>query len=294
MPPWMRVSLPHGEAYENVRTLVRRKRLNTVCEKARCPNIGECWSRGTATFILLGECCTRHCRFCAVHKGKPVPPDPEEPRRLAQAVVELGLGHVAITSVTRDDLADGGASYFAATIREMRMHSPECTIEVLVPDFQGSDEALEVVLEARPDVLAHNLETVPRLYPFVRPQAEYRQSLQLLERSHAAGDTVWTKSGLMLGLGESDVEIREVLQDLADRRCRIVTMGQYCSPGKGYLPVARFVSPDEFEGLKQEALAMGFTHVEAGPLVRSSYRAEAGIARCNQKTERELSINRIL
>ena len=274
-PPWLRVTLPHGSTYQKIRTLVREKNLNTVCDKARCPNIGECWSNGTATFIILGEICTRNCRFCAVQTGRPAPPDEGEPLRVAQAVYELGLRHAVITSVTRDDLADGGANLFAGTIHEIRQLAPSCTTEVLAPDFMGNRESLRIVLQARPDVLAHNLETVPRLYPEIRPGASYHQSLDILETVGAFDGTMLTKSGLMLGMGEARQEIRTVMKDLIKIGCRILTMGQYLSPGKEHYPVVRYIAPDRFQQLKREALDMGFLKVEASPLVRSSYRAEA-------------------
>lgn len=274
-PPWLRVPLPHGSTYQKIRTLVRAKKLNTVCDKARCPNIGECWARGTATFIILGETCTRNCRFCAVQTGRPAPADEQEPQRVAQAIFELGLRHAVITSVTRDDLVDGGATLFAETLRKIREVAPACTIEVLVPDFGGDNESLRVVLQARPDVLAHNLETVPRLYRQIRPGARYRQSLAILERAGAFAGPQLTKSGLMLGMGESGPEITRVLKDLLQVGCSLLTLGQYLSPGKEYYPVASYLPPARFQQLKQEALGMGFLKVEAGPLVRSSYRAEA-------------------
>ncbi|NOQ45168.1 MAG: lipoyl synthase [Desulfobulbaceae bacterium] len=273
-PPWLRVSLPHGSTYQKIRDLVQGKKLNTVCDKARCPNICECWSKGTATFIIQGEICTRNCRFCAVQTGRPESPDMEEPLRVAEAVHELGLKHAVITSVTRDDLADGGAAFFAGTIQEIRRLAPSCTTEVLVPDFRGNKEALSLVLEARPDVLTHNLETVPRLYPEIRPQARYHQSLELLARAGAFGNKMLTKSSLMLGMGESPDEIRSVMEDLIKTGCRILTLGQYLCPGKEHYPVARYIPPERFRQLKREALDMGFLKVEAGPLVRSSYRAE--------------------
>ena len=274
-PDWLRVTLPHGSTYQRLRKLVREKNLNTVCDKARCPNICECWSKGTVTFIILGEVCTRNCRFCAVQTGRPAPPDREEPLRLAQAVNELGLKHAVITSVTRDDLADGGAALFAVTIQEIRKVAPSCIVEVLVPDFMGNKESLRIVLQAGPDVIAHNLETVPRLYPEIRPEARYRQSLDLLEEADGFGSSMLTKSGLMLGMGESRKEIKVVMKDLAKIGCKILTLGQYLSPGKNHAPVVSYIPPERFQQLKREALALGFLKVEAGPLVRSSYKAEA-------------------
>lgn len=274
-PPWLRVTLPHGSTYQKIRTLIREKSLNTVCDKARCPNIGECWSKGTATFIILGAICTRNCRFCAVQTGRPAAPDEGEPLRVALAVYELGLKHAVITSVTRDDLPDGGATLFARTIQEIKKLAPFCTTEMLVPDFKGNKESLRIALQARPDVLAHNLETVPRLYPKIRPKADYQQSLNILKTAGAFDGTMLTKSGLMLGMGESGEEIRTAMKDLIKIGCRILTLGQYLSPGKEHYPVARYITPDRFQQLKQEALDMGFLKVEAGPLVRSSYKAEA-------------------
>lgn len=274
-PPWLRVALPHGERYQQLRILLREKNISTVCDKARCPNICECWSNGTATFIILGEICTRNCRFCAIQSGAPRPPDKEEPLRLAQAIAELGLRHAVITSVTRDDLADGGAAHFAETIAKTRRLVPSCTLEVLVPDFLGNRESLQLVLQAGPEVMGHNLETVPSLYSRICPGADYRRSLHLLERAAAWNGHIVTKSGLMLGMGESKEEVRMVMRDLRVAGCRLLTLGQYLSPGKEHYPLVRFIRPEGFRQLKREALAMGFLKVEAGPLVRSSYKAEA-------------------
>ncbi len=274
LPAWLRSTAPGHPAYFRVRRLVRALRLHTVCESARCPNIGECWGRGTATFMILGAVCTRDCRFCAVPGGLPAAVDADEPERVARAVARLGLRHAVITSVTRDDLPDGGAAHFAATLAALHRRCPETTVEVLVPDFGGDERALATVLAAAPDVLAHNVETVPRLYPAVRPQARYERSLALLARAHRIGPAA-TKSGLMLGLGETAAEIGRVLDDLRAVGCRSVTLGQYLSPARaGRLPVARFVPPEEFAAWRQQALARGFAAVESGPLVRSSYRAE--------------------
>lgn len=274
-PPWLRVSLPHGPTYQKLRTLIREKHINTVCDKARCPNICECWSNGTATFLILGEICTRNCRFCAIQTGCPTPPDREEPRRVGQAVSALGLRHAVITSVTRDDLADGGASFFVGTVEAIRNLAPACTIEVLIPDFKGNRESLQLILQARPKVIGHNLETVPRLYPRICPDSNYRQSLDLLQRAATGTRGMLIKSGLMLGMGESRNEIRMVLKDLRENGCQIVTLGQYLSPGKDHCPVFSYLRPETFQQLESEAQAMGFLQVEAGPLVRSSYRAEA-------------------
>ncbi|MEE9218798.1 MAG: lipoyl synthase [Acidobacteriota bacterium] len=271
-PAWLRVRLPQGETYLRLRRLVRRERLHTVCESASCPNIGECWSRGTATFMLLGNTCTRSCGFCDVRTGRPSPPDPHEPERVARAVRSLGLRYAVITSVNRDELEDGGAGHWAETVRWVRRLNPECAVEVLIPDFQGAFEALDRVLDAAPDVLSHNVETVPRLYRRVRPQADYGQSLAVL--AHAAGRGFIAKSGLMLGLGERARELRTVLNDLHQHGCSVVTIGQYLRPSAAHLPVERYATPEEFESWRQEALELGLRHVESGPLVRSSYHAD--------------------
>jgi len=271
---WLRVRLPSGEESRKVEGLLHSNDLHSVCVEARCPNRGECWQRGTATFLIMGDICTRNCRFCAVKTGVPLPLDEEEPDRLVTAVNSLGLRHVVVTSVTRDDLADGGASVYARLIRLLRESSHECTVEVLIPDFGGDAKALETVLAAQPHILAHNLETVPRLYSQVRPQAEYRRSLLLLARARESSPALLVKSGIMLGLGETRDEIERVMLDIYEAGCNIVTLGQYLQPSKAHLPVARYWQPSEFENLKRQGLAMGFQHVEAGPLVRSSYHAE--------------------
>ncbi|MDZ7372173.1 MAG: lipoyl synthase [candidate division KSB1 bacterium] len=271
-PHWLKIRLPGGEHYTQVKSLVSRHGLHTVCQSAQCPNLGECWSRGTATMMILGNVCTRNCRFCAVESGRPLPPDADEPRRVAEAVAALSLRYAVITSVTRDDLPDGGAEQFAAVIREIRLRNPECLVEVLIPDFKGDEQALNKVFSARPDVLNHNLETVPRLYPQVRPQADYGRSLAVLQKAAAAG--LRTKSGLMVGLGETLQEVIDVLQDLYAAGCRMVTVGQYLQPSKSHLPVERYVSPQEFDEIARVARQIGFEHAECGPLVRSSYHAE--------------------
>jgi len=281
-PSWLKVRMPTGGQFAEVRRLVAQHHLHTVCESARCPNVGHCWARRTATFMILGDVCTRNCRFCAVKTGKPTAVDLDEPRRVAEAVKTLNLRYAVITSVTRDDLEDGGALIFAETIRQIRTAVPGCQVEVLIPDFKGSAAALRTVLGAKPDVLNHNLETVPRLYRQVRPQANYTRSLQVLERARRAGFT--TKSGLMLGLGETLDEVREVMRDLRSVGCQILTLGQYLQPTREHLPVARFVSPQEFDALRDYGLAIGFQHVASGPLVRSSFHAdeqaaEAGVSR---------------
>jgi lipoyl synthase len=273
-PAWLRKRLPGGPTYESVRRLLREAGLHTVCQSACCPNQFECFARHTATFMILGDHCTRNCRFCAVHHGPPQPVDPDEPRRVADAAGHLGLRYVVVTSVTRDDLPDGGADLFAAVIRTLRQRIPEVRVEVLIPDFQGNPEALETVLAAGPVVLNHNLETVARLYPAARPQADYHRSLALLARSRQAAPGILTKSGLMLGLGEKEAEIRTALNDLRAAGVQILTLGQYLQPTTAHLPIARYLAPEVFEGWRREALAMGFAAVASGPFVRSSYRAD--------------------
>jgi len=262
-----------------VKQVVREHGLHTVCEEAHCPNIGECWGHGTATFMILGDTCTRGCRYCAVNKGMPTELDLEEPNRLADAVVRMGLSYVVITSVDRDDLADGGAGVFGDCIRRIRERSPGTVVETLVPDFQGNPSALRTVLDARPEVLNHNIETVPRLYRRARGGGVYETSLELLERARAWAPWVVTKTGMMLGLGEQISEVLTVMRDLVERSVDILTIGQYLRPSEWHLPVHRFVHPDEFLELAQQGEAMGFAHVEAGPLVRSSYRADRQLLR---------------
>lgn len=273
-PPWLTRRLPSGPEYEKIRGLMNRGRLHTVCQEAKCPNIWECFSNRTATFLILGDRCTRNCCFCAVAHNPVEPPDPAEPMRVAETVEKLGLAYVVVTSVTRDDLPDGGADHFAKTIREIHRRIPEAVIEVLIPDFKGDTEALRTVLEARPQVLNHNIETVPRLYAAVRPGAVYARSLELLGRVKTIDASIPTKSGLMLGLGETTAEIRQTLQDLLDVECRMLTMGQYLQPSKNHLPVARFVPPAEFDQWQKTAFQMGFSEVASGPFVRSSYHAK--------------------
>lgn len=275
-PEWLKVRLPQGEGYRNIRGLVERHSLHTVCESARCPNIAECWGAGTATFMILGDICTRSCGFCAVKTGRPQGLDADEPHRLARAIKTLGVRHAVITSVNRDELADGGASVFAACIHEVRRAVPNCRIEVLIPDFQGNWDALQTVLDARPDILNHNTETVPRLYRLVRPQARYARTLELLRR--AKKRRAFTKSGIMVGIGEKDDEIVKVMRDLRKVDCDVLTIGQYLQPTKRHVPVDRFVRPDQFESLRRSALEMGFRYCESGPLVRSSYHAERQVA----------------
>jgi lipoyl synthase len=281
-PEWLKVRLNTTGEYEQVRDMMRRLSLVTVCEEARCPNIHECWARErTATFMLMGDICTRHCGFCAVGKGRPGSLDSEEPARVAQAAAELGLSHAVVTSVNRDDLPDGGASHFAATIREIRKRVPGCTVEVLIPDFCGDAAALETVLAERPEILNHNTETVRRLYRRVRPEARYDQSLELLARAdayaRATGGAMRTKSGIMVGLGETVGEVIETLSDLRSVGCDIVTIGQYLQPYEKRLPVERYYTPEEFGQLRRTGEDMGFLRVESGPLVRSSYHARRAL-----------------
>ena len=273
-PHWLKRRLPTGPAYEKVRALLSKSRLHTVCQEARCPNLWECFSRQTATFLIMGPCCTRNCRFCNVAHARPSgPPDSGEPSRVAEAAQSLRLSYVVITSVTRDDLPDGGAGLFAKTIKEIRERMPDTLMEVLIPDFQGNEDALQTVLEAHPHVLNHNLETVPRLYPLVRPEADYRRSLGLLKRVKQYDSFIPTKSGLMLGLGEFPEEVEKTLRNLLDAKCSILTLGQYLQPTREHLKVERFIPPEEFDDWKKAALKMGFSEVASGPLVRSSYRA---------------------
>jgi lipoyl synthase len=272
-PQWLRAKAPVGDNFHNLKRLARGLGLHTVCESAQCPNIGECWNHKTATFMLLGDICTRRCGFCAVPKGRPGPIDWDEPRRVAEAVATLGLKHAVVTSVNRDDDNIGSAKVFAQTIHEIRELTPDCRIEVLIPDFQGLEESLRIVLEARPDVLNHNTETVPRLYRAVRSGARYERTLALLENAKQISPGTVTKSGVMVGLGESSEELIEVFRDLGTRGVDILTVGQYLRPSKDHLPIARFYEPEEFVYLRKQALRFGFRHVESGPLVRSSYHA---------------------
>jgi len=275
-PEWLKVKIPTGENYTYLKDLVKRKKLNTVCEDARCPNMAECWHRKTATFMILGEICTRSCGFCSVKLGQPGDVDYDEPQRVAESVRDLGLKHAVITSVNRDDRKLGGAEVFAMTILKIKELVPDCRVEVLIPDFRGVWEALDVVLDANPDILNHNIETVKRLYHFVRPQADYYRTLKLLKRAKEKGYT--TKSGFMAGLGENDDEIFGLLNDLNSVKCDIVTIGQYLRPTKNHLPVQRFVHPDIFGKYKEYGLSLGFKHIESGPLVRSSYHADEQLA----------------
>ncbi len=283
-PDWLKVRFFGGENYQELKRIMRALDLHTVCESARCPNLGECWEHRTATFMILGNVCTRACGFCAVPSGKPLgPPDEQEPGRVAEAVARMGLRYAVVTSVNRDDQPDGGAAIFARTISEIRRRVPGCKVEVLIPDFRGEWSALDAVLAARPDVLNHNTETVPRLYRAVRRGALYERSLELLRRAGQGAPRIPTKTGLMLGLGEEREEVLSTMRDLAAQRANILTLGQYLQPTREHLPVARFVHPDEFAEYKALGLEMGFDHVESGPLVRSSYHAfeqeEAAVAK---------------
>lgn len=270
-PRWLKVPLPAGKNFHDVRKLINQHGLHTVCQSAHCPNIGDCWGQRTATFLILGDICTRNCRFCAVQSGQPKAVDQSEPERVAEAVKTLSLRYAVITSVTRDDLPDGGASIFVNTIREIKKCAPDCQVEVLIPDFAGLDSALSLVIAARPDILNHNVETAPSLYPLVRPQADYQRSLRILHV--AKQNSLVTKTGLMLGLGETNDEVTAVMKDLRDVRCDILTLGQYLQPSTFHLPIDRYVTPEEFDYFKRIGIQMGFRHVEAGPLVRSSYHA---------------------
>jgi lipoyl synthase len=272
-PEWLKARAPIGDNYHELKKLARKLDLHTVCESAQCPNIGECWNHRTATFMLLGNLCTRRCGFCAVPKGKPEAIDFDEPRRVAEAVATLGLKHAVITSVNRDDDNIGAAKVFADTIREVRQQAPGCQVEVLIPDFQGREDALRIVLEARPEVLNHNTETVPRLYRAVRSGARYPRTLKLLENVKRFAPGMVSKTGVMVGIGESMDELLEVFRDLAALRVDILTIGQYLRPSRDHLPMTRYYHPDEFRFMKEEAMKMGFRHVESGPLVRSSYHA---------------------
>lgn len=276
-PEWIKSKAPSGENYEDVLEIVRRLHLHTVCQSAHCPNIGECWSARTATFMILGNVCTRNCRFCAVDHGRPAPSDSQEPERVANAVEALKLKYAVITSVTRDDLPDGGAGIFAETIRAIRKQSPDCRVEVLIPDFRGSEMALKIVMDAEPHVLNHNVETVPRLYPKVRPHAVYERSLEVLQRARKFNPNGLTKSGLMVGVGETVDEIIQVMADLRNVDCNILTIGQYLRPSLAHVPIERYWPPEEFKELEKQGIEMGFAHVESGPLVRSSYHAASQV-----------------
>jgi len=272
-PDWIKAKAPQGENYSEVKRMVDGANLHTVCQSANCPNIGECWHARTATFMILGNTCTRNCRFCAVDHGKPLPADEDEPRRVAEAVKYLNLRHAVITSVTRDDLADGGARIFAEVIRLIHEGLEGCSVEVLIPDLQGDEKALKIVLDAKPEILNHNVETVERCYPNMRPQAIYSRSLNVIKRAKELAPDVHTKSGIMVGAGEEWDEIIETMRDLHNVNCDILTIGQYLAPSSNHVPIIKYYTPEEFSELKRIGLEMGFEHVESAPLVRSSYHA---------------------
>lgn len=276
LPSWFKIQAKTGPDYLDIKQIMERLKLHTICEEARCPNRWECWNARTATFLILGDICTRRCHYCSVQTGKPLPLDMDEPVRVAEAIRALGLRHAVITSVNRDELPDGGASAFAETIRQSRRLNPTCTIEVLIPDFEGNERALATVCVEKPEILNHNIETVRRLFPSIRPQGKYQRSIDLLARAKQL--EMRTKSGLILGMGETLDEVREVMRDLRAVDCDIITIGQYLQPTRGHLPVVRFYDPSEFMLLKEEGLAMGFSQVESGPLVRSSYHAEQQVS----------------
>jgi len=271
-PDWLKVRLPIGENYSDVKNLMRRQKLNTVCEEAKCPNISECWNHRTATFMILGDTCTRSCGFCNIKVGIPNELDIEEPKRVAESVMELNLRHVVITSVNRDELKDGGSTIFKECVRLIREQKPDCTIEILIPDFKGDEEAFKIIMQNPPDILNHNIETVPRLYHAVRPQAKYERSLELIQWFKS--QELKTKSGIMVGIGEKTEEVLELMQDLVNHGCDILTIEKYLQPTKEHLPVDRFVTPEEFKMYKEEGLKIGFKIVESSPLVRSSYHAD--------------------
>ncbi len=271
-PDWLKVRLPIGENYSDVKNLMRRQKLNTVCEEAKCPNIAECWNHRTATFMILGDTCTRSCGFCNIKVGIPNLLDIEEPKRVVESVVELNLRHVVITSVNRDELKDGGSTIFKECVRLIRQQKPDCTVEILIPDFKGEEDAFKIIMQNPPDILNHNLETIQRLYHAVRPQAKYERSLELIKWFKSKG--LKTKSGIMVGIGEKNEEVLELMKDLVAHGCDILTIGQYLQPTKEHLPVDRFVTPDEFKMFKEEGLKIGFKIVESSPLVRSSYHAD--------------------
>jgi len=272
LPSWLKVKIGCGETYTRVKGLLVRQNLHTVCESARCPNLGECWGRGTATFMIMGELCTRNCGFCAINHGRPLPPDPDEPKRLAEAAHEMELKWVVITSVTRDDLPDGGAIHFSSCVKELRKAVPDAGIEILVPDFRGKEEALDIIMENPPDILNHNVETIPALYSDVRPGADFKRSIALLKAFSDRG--LITKSGLFVGLGEPPVLLNAAIYEIRETGCRSITIGQYLQATPDNLPVEKFVTPEEFEDLADFARTIGFEHVASGPLVRSSYHAE--------------------
>lgn len=277
-PDWLKVKFPAGAEYARIDRYHRQQGLNSVCRSAACPNQGECWGKGTATFMILGNNCSRHCRFCNVASAELLPPDPAEPSKVAKAIAELKLKHAVITSVTRDDLADGGASHFVALVQEIKVQSPDCRIELLIPDLQGNWPALQSIVDSGPDIIGHNVETVPRLYSEVRPEAEYQRSLDVLAQIKTMSAEIVRKSGLMLGMGETEAEVLQVMRDLFEHGCQILTLGQYLAPTRNHFPVQTYIHPDEFVKLARAGRKLGFEHVEAGPLVRSSYHAEEQFA----------------
>jgi len=272
LPRWMKMQLPKGESYSRVKNLVNQHKLHTICSSGNCPNIGECWNRGTATFMILGEICTRNCKFCGVTTGKPLPPDPEEPHRIAESVRIMQLKHAVITSVDRDDLPDLGAGFWAQTIRMVKRLNPETRIEVLIPDFQGKTELIQQIIDETPDVISHNMETVERLTPKIRSRAKYKTSLEVIRSISASG--IISKSGIMLGLGETEEEVLQVMDDLREVGCKVMTIGQYLAPTLSHIQVVEYISPEKYEKYRIIGLEKGFTFVESSPLVRSSYRAE--------------------
>ncbi len=284
-PHWLKIKLDTNQEYRQVSLLVKENGLNTICASGRCPNMNECWSRGTATFMILGNICTRRCKFCATATGKPLDPDPKEPQKIANSVAIMKLKHCVITSVDRDDLPDGGASHWAETIKAIRAKNPSTTIEVLIPDMDAKHELLDIIIAARPDIIGHNIETVERITPIIRSKAKYNVSLDTLK--HISSSDIVTKSGLMLGVGETNLEIIDTLRDLRAAGCEIITMGQYLQPTRDHHPVDRYVSPEMFEELKAKALSMDFAYVESGPLVRSSYMADKAI---NSATKKRLGL----
>jgi lipoyl synthase len=276
-PPWLKIKLPKGGTYNEVNSIIQKYGLNTICSSGNCPNAAECWGNGTATFMILGAICTRSCKFCNVSTGRPLPPNPEEPERIAESVRLLGLKHCVITSVDRDDLPDSGAAFWAKTIRTIREKNPKTTIEVLIPDFNGNKDDIQTVIDASPDIIAHNIETVKRLTPIVRSKAKYDVSLSLID--HVSMSGIQSKSGIMVGLGETNHEVCETMDDLLSVGCKIITIGQYLQPTLGHIPVKAYIHPDQFKELKEIGLKKGFHFVESGPLIRSSYHAEMQVKR---------------
>lgn len=276
-PDWLKVPIPGGKSYVTIKKRLRNAKLHTICEEAKCPNLAECFERGTATFLILGDTCSRNCKYCKVNHGKPGPLEPDEPIEVAESIQSLNLSYAVITSVTRDDLSDGGASIFSKTIKEVRKMNPSCKIEVLIPDFNGNQKALQMVLDAKPDVLNHNIEVVKELFPTVRPEGDYQRSIDLLKQCKQYDSKIPTKSGFMVGLGETTQQIKKLLEDLSDAQVDMITIGQYLQPSKQHIPVTKYYTPEEFEQFKKQAIQLGFSHVESGPLVRSSYHAENAV-----------------